>query len=186
MKKLIAFFLITILLFTAAACARSSGSAAQTTRGELTVAYDRASAKDLLTYFQANQGIITTGVMIDAETDLDALSQTAHVALIKDEAIAEQLKALGWTETENWTDAQKKTNDGMFGFIVLTSPTVTESAKKAEKILTDWLVGDGTYERTITTVSGSCGCSRTQTNVTVMSDAPELFKSGAFSDLVNP
>ncbi len=185
MKKLISFFLIAVLLFTAAACA-SSSAAPQTTRGEISVACDNALTKDLLVYFQANQSVRATGVLLDAETDYDALADTASVALLKDEATAEQLKALGWTEAENWTEAQKQANAELFDFIVLVSPSVNESGKKAAKILTDWLVGDGTYEATISTMSGSCSCKRTETKVTVTSDAPELAKDARFAALVNP
>ena len=74
----------------------------------------------------------------------------------------------------------------MFNFTVLQSPANTETAKKASKLLTDWLVGDGSYERTITTVSGSCSCKREQTTVTVTSDAPELMKDAHFAKLINP
>ena len=187
MKKLITFFLISVLLFSAAACACGTSTNTQTTvRGELSVAYDNALTKELLHYFQANQACTVKGVLLDAETDYSTLSGQASVALLKDEAIAEQLKAAGWTETENWSDAQKKTNGELFGFIVLTAPERTESAKKAEKLLTDWLVGDGSYERTITTMSGSCSCKRTETQVTFTSDAPDLAKSEQFKALVNP
>lgn len=186
MKKLIAFFLIAVLLFTAAACASSSGSTAQTTRGEISVAYDNELTKDLLVYFQANQSVLANGILLDAETDYDALANNASVALLKDEAIAGQLKAKGWTETEDWTEAQKKANDEMFRFIVLVSPSVNESGKKAAKLLTDWLVGDGTYQATISTMSGSCSCKRTETKVTITSDAPELCKDAHFAALVNP
>ena len=186
MKKLTAFFLIFILLFTAAACARSASGTAQTARGELRIAYDNALTGELMTYFQANQACTVTGVLLDAETDYEILAETAGVALVKDEAVIGALEAAGWTETEYWTDAQKKTNDGLFGFTVLNSPKITETAKTASKLLTDWLVGDGTYECTITTTSGSCSCKRTETKVTIKSDAPELAKSEQFKALVNP
>lgn len=187
MKKLIAFFLISVLLFTAAACARGTNGNAQTTiRGELSVAYDNTLTGELLTYFGANQACTVKGVLVNAETDYAILYETASVALVKDDAVIEALKAAGWTDTENWTEAQKKTNDGMFGFTVLNSPKITETAKTASKLLTDWLVGEGTYDRTITTVSGSCGCSKKETHVTIKSDAPELVKDAKFRALVNP
>ena len=185
MKKLIAFLLITILLFTAAACARSTQQTV-THRGELTVFCDNSLTEDLLVYFQANQDCVVTCETLQAETDYDALSEKAGVVLLKDEAVAEQLKTKGWTETEDWTEAQKKANDEMFRFIVLVSPSVNESGKKAAKLLTDWLVGDGTYETTISTMSGSCSCKRTETKVTITSDAPELCKDARFAALVNP
>ena len=185
MKKLISFFMIFVLLFAVAACARSS-TAVDNTRGSVSVAYDKAVTKDLLAYFQANQACTAEGTLLDGETDYAALSGKAFIALVKDEAIAEQLKAAGWIETEDWTEAQKKANEEMFGFTVLTAPECTAAQKNASKLLTDWLVGDGSYERTITTTSGSCGCSRTETKVTVTSDAPELFKDARFSSLVNP
>ena len=186
MKKLISFFLIAVLLLTAAACVSSSGSAAPSTRGEISVAFDKEITKDLLVYFQANQSVLTTGVLLDAETDYDALQDNASVALLKDQAIAEQLKTKGWTETEDWTEAQKKANAEMFDFIVLISPSISESGRTAAKLLTNWLVGDGSYDATITTTSGSCSCKRTETKVTIMSDAPELVKDARFASLVNP
>lgn len=186
MKKLIAFFLIFVMLFTAAACARNTSGSTQTLRGELSVAYDNALTGELLVYFQANQNCTVKGALLDAETDYETLFENASVALVKDEAVIAALEAAGWTETEYWTDAQKKTNDGMFGFTVLNSPKISETAKTASKLLTDWLVGDGTYECTITTTSGSCSCKRTETKVTIKSDAPELAKSEQFKTLVNP
>ena len=185
MKKLISFFLIFVLLFAAAACARSS-TAVDNTRGSLTVAYDVDLTEDLLAYFRANQACKAEGVLLDEETDYAALSQKAFVALVKDEAVAEKLKAAGWIETEDWSESQKKANEEMFGFIVLTTPERTAEQKVASKLLTDWLVGDGVYERTITTTSGSCGCSRNETTVTIMSDAPDLCRDARFAKLVNP
>lgn len=187
MKKLISFFIISVLLFAAVACAGSaSNNAASSVRGELTVAYDNAITGELLPYFQANQACTAAGVLLDAQTDYAKLSETVAVALLKDEAIAEKLKAAGWIETEDWTEAQKKANEEMFGFIVLTPANQNATQKTASKLLMNWLVGDGSYERTITTVSGGCGCSRTETKVTVTSDAPELVKSEQFKALVNP
>ena len=186
MKKLISFFIIAALLFTAAACASGSTAVVDNTRGSISVAYDNELTKDLLVYFQANQSVITTGVLLDAETDYDALAAKTSVALLKDEAIAEKLKSLGWTETEDWTEAQKKANGEMFRFIVLVSPEIDASDMNDAKLLTNWLVGDGSYDTTISTMSGSCSCKRTETKVTITSDAPELYKDAHFSELVNP
>ena len=186
MKKLIAFFLISVLLFAAVACAGSSAQSSANTRGELTVYCDHALSVDLLSYFQANQACIVTAETLDENTDYLLIASKAGAALLKDEAVAEQLKAVGWTETEDWTEAQKKTNESMFNYIVLVSPANGEAAKRAAKLLTDWLAGDGTYDWTVTTVSGGCGCSRKQTTVTIKSDAEELAKSEQFKALVNP
>ncbi len=184
MKKLISLFVIFILVLAVAGC----GGAQQQhqNRGELTVAVDHALTQDLLAYFQANQDCIVTCTLLDAKTDYAKLGDTASAALVKDEATAEKLRAAGWKDAEEWTPAQAETNTKMFNFTVLTAPKITESGKKAVKLLTDWLVGDGSYERTVTTVSGGCSCKRTQTVVTFTSDAPELFKSGRFSALTNP
>lgn len=185
MKKLISFLIIAVLLFTAAACARNTASV-DTSRGSLSVVYDNALTKELLVYFQANQACPTEGILLDADTDYAALADKASAALIKDEAVADKLKECGWTEAGNWTESQIKTNADMFDFIVLTAPAVSETGKKSVKLLTDWLVGEGSYERTITTASGSCSCKRTETQVTFTSDAPELCKSEQFKALVNP
>ena len=181
MKKLITFFLALILLFTVLACA--SGQAAATNRGSLTAVYDRELTGELLAYFQANQNVVVTGTLLNDETDYSALTGT--VALLKDAATVEKLKALGWTETDTWTESQKETNATMFGYTVLLAPAVTDGSKIAVKYLTDWLVGDGSYERTITTTAGGCSCKRVETTVNMKSDAPALFKSGTFAELAN-
>lgn len=186
MKKLIAFFLISVMLFTAAACACGAQQQTVTHRGEITVYCDNALTTDLLTYFQANQDCLVTCEVLNAETDYEALSSKTGVALVKDEAVAQKLRDAGWTETEDWTNAQKEKNEQMFGFTVLLSPKNSDTGRKAAKLLTDWLVGDGSYERTVTTVSGGCGCRREQTTVTITSDAGELVKDAHFAKLVNP
>lgn len=186
MKKLIAFLLIFVLLFTAAACACGSQQQTVTHRGEITVYCDNALTTDLLIYFQANQDCLVTAEVLNAETDYEAFSTKTGAALLKDEAIAQKLLDAGWTETQDWTEAQKEKNAQMFGFTVLVSPKNSDTGRKTAKLLTDWLVGDGSFERTFTTVSGSCSCRREQTTVTVTSDAPELVKDAHFAKLVNP
>lgn len=184
MKKLISFFLILTLLFAAIACAARTQTVSH--RGELNVVFDNTLTRDLLAYFQANQDCIVTGTLLDDETDYAAISSKSGTALVKDEAVIQKLKDAGWTETENWTEKQKSTNESMFNFTVLQSPTVTESSTRASKLLTDWLVGDGTYDHTYSVVSGGCGCSRKQVTVTTASDAPDLAKNDRFKALVNP
>lgn len=186
MKKLIAFLLISVLLFTAAACACGSQQQTVTHRGEITVYCDNALTTDLLIYFQANQDCLVTAEVLNAETDYEAFSTKTGAALLKDEAIAQKLLDAGWTETQDWTEAQKEKNTQMFGFTVLVSPKNSDTGRKTAKLLTDWLVGGGSFERTFTTVSGSCSCRREQTTVTVTSDAPELVKDAHFAKLVNP
>lgn len=186
MKKLIAFFMISVMLFTAIACVCGTQQT-ESHRGELTVVYDNELTKDLLAYFQSNQDCLVTASQLNEKTDYSAISAKSGIALIKDEAFAEKLKEAGWTETQDWSDAQKKANEAMFKFTVLTSPANGDEAKKSCKLLTDWLVGDGTYEKKITSVSGGCGCgcSRKETNVTFKSDAPELVNSEQFKKLVS-
>ena len=186
MKKLITLFLACILMLAVFGCVCGSQSSAPVTRGELSVAFDKAQTQELLAYFQANQGVVVTGTLLNADTDFQKLSDSAAVALVKDAAVAEKLTAAGWTEAQNWTDAQKEANAGMFGFTVLVAPNMGDSAKLAAKYLTDWLVGDGTYERTVTSVAGGCSCKRVETQVTMKSDAPDLYRSGTFTELVNP
>ncbi len=186
MKKLIAFLLISVLLFTAAACACGSQQQTVTHRGEITVYCDNALTADLLIYFQANQDCLVTAEVLNAETDYEAFSTKTGAALLKDEAIAQKLLDAGWTETQDWTEAQKEKNTQMFGFTVLVSPKNSDTGRKTAKLLTDWLVGDGSFERTVTTVSGSCSCRREQTTVTITSDAGELVKDAHFAKLVNP
>lgn len=183
MKKLISLMMAFVLMLAIVGCACNSTSSAQTARGELSVAYDKAGAGDLLAYFQANQGVVVTGVQLDEKTDYAKLSKTASVALIKDEAVAEKLKAAGWTETQDWTEAQKAANESTFNFTVLIAPDASDSSKTAAKILTGWLAGDATYDTKISTMSGGCSCQRTETTVTITSDAPELFKTDLFDDL---
>lgn len=185
MKKLIIFSLSLILLFAVVGCACGNQQTGPENRGTLTVAFDREKTGELLNYFQANQNVIVTGSLLNAETDYAALSQTAVVAVLKDAAVAEALLAAGWVDAGNWTEAQKQTNADMFGFTVLLAPNISDGSKTAAKYLTDWLVGDGVYDRTISTVSGGCSCKRVETTVTMKSDAPALAKSGRFDDLKN-
>lgn len=184
MKKLISVFIAFILLFAIAACARGNSSSVYQSRGNLSVVCDNELTVDLLGYFQANQNCVATGILLTEETDTDSI--TDAVALLKDEANAEQLKAKGWTEAEYWTDAQKETNADMFNFIVLNAPQVTEATETAGKILTDWLVGDGECKMTVTSSAGGCSCKTVETEMTVRSDAPGLAKSEEFAELVNP
>lgn len=183
MKKLISVFIAALMLLMIIGCACGQQTAVET-RGDLSVLCDKEITKDLLAYFQANQNVIVTAVLLDSNTDYEKL--TGSVALLKDEATAEKLKAKGWTEAQNWTDAQKETNANMFDFIVLVAPSISESGKIAAKYLTDWLVGDGSYERKVVTMSGGCSCKKIETNVVMRSDAPALFQSGLFGELVNP
>jgi hypothetical protein len=186
MKKLIAFFLISVMLFTAAACACGAQQQTVTHRGEITVYCDNALTTDLLTYFQANQDCIVTGVLLNEKTDYKKLNETASVALVKDEAVIGKLLEAGWTETADFTDAQKEANAKMFNFTVLNAPSMTASGKESAKLLTDWLAGDGVYEKTLTSTSGcGCSCSKEEKVVKFKSDAPKLFESGQFQDLMD-
>ncbi len=183
MKKLILFTLSAVLLFTLIGCICGS-SQTVTHRGELTVAYDVALTKDLLAYFQANQDCIVTGVLFDENTDYDTIGENVPVAVVKDDTVAEKLMAAGWTETENWTDAQKTANAELFGFTVLLSPKATSAQKETSKLLSDWLVGDGSYEKTITTASScSCSCSKKTETKTIRSDVKKLYEDETFAPL---
>lgn len=183
MKKLVSFILISILLLAAAGCVCGTTQTV-THRGSLSVAYDDPLTKELLVYFQANQDCIVTGVLLDAETDYETLADKASVAVIKDGAFADRLRAAGWTDTESWSDEQKKANEEYFNFTVLNAPNPASGEKEAAKFLTDWLVGDGSYDKTLVVASGcGCSCSNSKKNVTIKSDAPDLAKSGKFQAL---
>ena len=184
MKKLILFVLSTVLLLALVGCICGS-SQTVTHRGELTVAYDVDLTKDLLAYFQANQDCIVTGIKLDEKTDYNKIGDNVTVAVVKDEAIAEKLVAAGWVETENWTNAQKATNAEKFGFIVLLSPKATSGEKETSKLLSDWLVGDGAYETTVTISSGcsGCNCSKKTETRKIRSDALKLYESEEFAAL---
>lgn len=186
MKKLISILIASILLLAVVGCICGSSQQTVTHRGELSIAYDNARTKDLLTYFQANQDCIVTGVLLNENTDYTKLNETASVALVKDEAVIGKLLEAGWTETADFTDAQKEANAKMFNFTVLYAPNMTASGKASAKLLTDWLAGDGVYEKTLTTASGcGCSCSKEEKVVKFKSDAPKLFESGQFQDLMN-
>ena len=144
MKKLISVLIISVILLTAAACICSSSGSAQTARGELAVVYDRELTKELLAYFQANQGCVVTFVLLDENTDYETLKSTVRVAVVKDQAVIEKLKEAGWSETAQWTEAQKTNNAKYFDFTVLEAlgengATANEDAVKA---LTSWLGGE--------------------------------------------
>lgn len=184
MKKLISVLIAFVMLFAIAACASGNSNTDSGPRGTLSVVYDHELTKQLLGYFGANQYCVVTYILLEEETDLDAI--TDAVALLKDEAAIERLKAKGWTEAEYWTDAQKETNAGMFGFTVLNAPQITDTTKAAGAILSGWLIGDAKWEKTVRHTAGGCSCKYIETVVTLQSDAPALAKSEAFRPLVNP
>ena len=143
MKKLISILIISILLFTTVGC--SCGLSCCGTKqvvpekkGDVAIAYDDESIKTILAYFQANQGYVVTGVLLDGETDFESID--AKLAVVKDEATVEKLEAEGWTETAHWTETQKANNEKLFGYIVLEAPegVYDDSALLA---LTRWLGG---------------------------------------------
>ncbi len=183
MKKLISILIASILLLAIIGCTCGTQQTV-THRGELSIAYDNALTKDLLAYFQANQDCIVTGILLNEKTNYEKLAETASVAVVKDEAVIAKLLEVGWTETADWTDAQKETNAKMFNFTVLNSPNMTASGKESAKLLTGWLAGDGVYEKTLTYASGcGCSCRKEQRTVKFKSDAPELAKSEQFKAL---
>lgn len=184
MKKLISVLIAFLLLFAIAACANRNSSVDSGPRGTLSVVYDNELTGQLLGYFGANQKCVVTGVLLEKNTDLAAI--TDGVALLKDEAAIERLKAKGWTEAEYWTDAQKETNAGMFGFTVLNAPKSTDATKAAGAILSGWLIGDADWDATVRHTAGGCSCKAVEKTVPMKSDAPALAKSEAFRPLVNP
>ena len=184
MKKLISVLIAFLLLFAIAACASGNSNTYSVPRGTLSVVYDHELTGQLLGYFGANQKCVVTGILLEKETDLEAI--TDAVALLKDEAEAERLKAKGWTEAEYWTDAQKETNAGMFGFTVLNAPQITDATKAAGAILSGWLIGEADWEAPVRHTAGGCSCKSIETFVSMKSDAPALAKSEEFQPLVNP
>ena len=183
MKKLMVLLLAALLVLAVIGCACGTQTERKA-RGELTVLFDREITGELLRYFQANQDCTVTPVLLNDETDYETITGTA--ALLKDEATAEKLKAKGWTETQDWTDAQKEQNAELFKFIVLIAPNLGDAAKTSAKILTDWVVGDSTYQNEVPVSSGGCSCKTKTELVTFKSDAPLLAKSEEFAELLNP
>lgn len=183
MKKLILFTLVSVLLFATIGCACGQTQTV-THRGELTIAYDRELTKELLGYFQANQDCIVTGILLSEQTNFETLADTASVALLKDETLANALRAEGWADTADWSDAQKTANEAYFNFIVLISPKATSGNKEASKLLTDWLAGDGVYEKQVLAAqSCSCSCSKQTKTVKIKSDVGVLAKEDKFQPL---
>ena len=183
MKKLIVLFLAALLLFAAAACAQQQ-TEVEKPRAEFTVVYDKEITKELLGYFMANQYCVVTGVQLTKDADLSAI--TDAVALLKDEAAIEQLKAMGWTEAEYWTDAQKEKNAEMFNMTVLNAPKITDPAKTGGAILSGWLVGEAEWDATYKHTAGGCSCKPVEKTVRMQSDAPLLVQSEEFEELTNP
>lgn len=144
MKRFISVIIASILLLATFGCTCTSccgGQKVPTAKGSVSVAYDREKTKDLLSYYQANQGYVVTGTLLNEETDYATLANTAKVAVVKDAATVEKLTAAGWTETANWTEAQKAANDKLFGFSILEAPDSAESNKEAVTALAAWLSG---------------------------------------------
>lgn len=149
MKKLISILIIFLMLMTTAGC--SCGMSCCGTKqnvpaakGNIALAYDDESVKTVLAYFQANRGYVVDGTLLTEETDFAALGDTVKIAVVKDDATAEKLKAAGWIDTGCWTEGQKANNEKLFGYSVLEAPSsVTTDALMA---LTDWLGGNENSE----------------------------------------
>ena len=63
---------------------------------------------------------------------------------------------------------------------------VDVTGEGVEKISVSVNCGGGVYEKTLTTASGcGCSCSKEEKVVKFKSDAPKLFESGQFQDLMN-
>lgn len=144
MKKLISILMITVLLFATVACSGGtsccgSGQKIPAKKGDVSIAYDSETTKEVLAFFQANQGYVVTGTMLDEQTDYEKVKDFAKIAVVKDPSVVEKLTAAGWSETANWTAAQKANNDGMFAFTVLEAPGSISG--EAAKALTEWLGG---------------------------------------------
>lgn len=149
MKKIIAIIVISVLSLamigcSCASCGCGGGQNVPSAKGEVSIAYDKAEIRDLLSYYQANQGYVVTFVPLEESTDFAKLSDSVRVAVVKDEAVIEQLKAAGWIETEQWTEAQKASNEKLFGLTVLELPNESGASlnKDAVAALTRWLSGE--------------------------------------------
>ena len=149
MKKLISILIVFMMLFITAGCSCGlsccgSGQKLPEKKGDVNLAYDDPSTATILAYFQANQGYVVNGTLLNAETDYEALSKTVFFAVVKDAAVIEKLTAAGWKETAHWTEAQKANNEKLFGYTVLEAPNAL--ATDAIKALTGWLGGDANSE----------------------------------------
>ena len=147
MKKLISILVIAVLLFSAVGCSCSSCGGSKnvpTAKGSVSIAYDKAEAKELLTYYQANQGYVVTFVLLDENTDYETLRNTVRVAVVKDPAVIEKLKEAGWSETAQWTEAQKTNNAKYFNLTVLEAlgENGATANEDAVKTLASWLGGE--------------------------------------------
>lgn len=144
MKKLISILIVFLMLFLTAGCSCGMSccgtkQSVPAAKGNAAIAYDDENIKTILAYFQANRGYVVNGTLLTEETDLETLSDTAKIAVVKDEAVAEKLRANGWKDTANWTEAQWTNNEKLFNYAVLESPDALTS--EACKALTEWLGG---------------------------------------------
>ena len=81
MKKIIAIIVISVLSLamigcSCASCGCGGGQNVPSAKGEVSIAYDKAEIRDLLSYYQANQGYVVTFVPLEESTDFAKLSET--------------------------------------------------------------------------------------------------------------
>ncbi|MBQ4423655.1 MAG: hypothetical protein II872_04985 [Clostridia bacterium] len=145
MKKLISIVIIGILLFATAGCSCGlsccgSGQKVPEAKGGVSIAYDDPYVKKVLGYFQANQGyVITFSELRPAEgeqADYNALAGKACIAVVKDEAIAEALRAAGWADVSG--------TENPLGLVVLSAPDGNEPDRNGDAVsaFKTWLGGE--------------------------------------------
>ena len=149
MKKLISILIVSVLLFLTAGCSCGLSCCGSTqtvpqAKGGVTIAYDDASVKTVLGYYQANQGYVIEYKELKAaegETpDYNALAESACIAVVKDEAVASALRAAGWTDLAG--------GENPFGFVLLNAPDDNAPDRNSDAVsaLRTWLGGSEALE----------------------------------------
>jgi hypothetical protein len=153
MKKLISIILLSVLLLATVGCSCGTSCCGgkqnlPSAKAEVSVAVENEDVQKLLAYFQVNQGYVVKPVVLNADTDYATLYKSARIAVVRDDATVESLKAAGWTETAHWTDAQKASNASLFNLTVMESLSENGASVNTDAIraLTGWLGGGANSE----------------------------------------
>ena len=144
MKKICSILLIAVFLFATVGCScglSCCGSSQVPKTPEnptFVLAYDDASIKTLLAYYQANTGYQPSFTDVTEKTeaayDPATLATPACIAVLKDETVIANLEAANWTRVSL---------DNPFGLTVLEPPSGSSAVRNenATSALKVWLGG---------------------------------------------
>ena len=164
MKKFCLYMILAVLVLSLIGCACGTQQATGPENASFVALAEDAYVAEVLQFFQANTGYTPVTLTLDdasvaaalallqeentaatREDALKSLSSGATVALVRSEAMIEELTALGWQNDpdslKNVSVNYRADNAGTLGITILQAPAGTEVNKDALSALVGWLTG---------------------------------------------